>query len=254
MIQYLFAGNEPEDHMSDKVNRTELVLTLRAAARAELAANQPVAALGLAMQAFELDADDPETLSFVDGLVSGVSDADSLLAVDADSPSLFRRALRARVMANVGRRIEATRAMIGVIERAPHRPFIAWLASWLDEEACRVIGIEGLKQLILSLAEFATQYSVPPPDVCLPMLRAGATLLSTVRRVYPDERQLYSAEVLIRRRLSDPERTLHVAQLGIERFPDDWGCLNAMATALEDSGRAKDALDYANRARAVDPP
>ncbi|HWZ93497.1 MAG TPA: hypothetical protein VNW92_31775 [Polyangiaceae bacterium] len=246
--------------MTAELTISEQIALLRIQAEAALAHADRPSALGLMMKAFELDEDAPLSLSLIDRISFVAPDPEALLAVDADSRSLFRRAVRARVMMNLGQRLEATRAMVQVVERAPHRPFMVWLVPWLDREACLAIGLSGLKSMVLSLIEFASQYPVPTPDgendlspVCVSLLRAGTALLSVIRNAYPDEPQLYFGEVLLRRRLGEPKATLEVAQRGVERFPSDWGCLTAMLNALGDAAQPDEALRYAERALSVDP-
>jgi tetratricopeptide (TPR) repeat protein len=246
--------------MPQQTQRRPGVTQLLEEAESELTSGNAVAALSRTQLAFEQDPSSTLAVALLDRIFDTVTDPATLLAVGESSPSPARQAARARLMMKVGirlqlgRHFEAIEALISAIEQAPDLPFTAWLAPWLDNQACRAIGLDRFRPLVLTLTQFAARSGVPTtggepatPEQ-LPALRGAAAIVCAVRSAYPSEPRLWSAEALIRRRLSNPQATLAVATEGARRFPDDWSNLVALANAWGDAGKPDEALRVAERA------
>lgn len=227
-----------------------VVERLRGHARRDLAAGDLLSAMQLAAEALKLAPLDPQACSLIDE-ISRVSEAPLNLAPQVrGSSALALSAARLRILFFLDRPAEALAYFCRVAPFAPTLALFSVLGQALTPAFVTTVGLTGLRPLITSLTEYALPVSVPAEldDPRLLNIGITAATLTTIRAQYPDQRELYAAEVLVRRRLRDSEGTLAVATLGVQRFPESWLCLTALAHALGDANRPDEAAVYARRA------
>jgi tetratricopeptide (TPR) repeat protein len=95
--------------------------------------------------------------------------------------------------------------------------------------------------------------SMDAADPRLANVLATANVVARVRAEFPMEAPLYTAELLLRRRLGDVRSTVALASDAVERFPKDWAILVSAANAARDAKNPDAALGFARRALAVAP-
>ena len=150
---------------------------------------------------------------------------------------------------------EGLRLLCRLIALSPRTAHFEALHACLEPAAIRSCGPGALRQVVTTLVEYAQRLPVPGDARCIesPNLRIAAEIVAAIRAAHPTVSRLYSSEVFVRRRLDDPRATLHVAERGAQLFPGDWACVAAMVNALRDAKQPDTALEYSERALAIDP-
>jgi tetratricopeptide (TPR) repeat protein len=187
------------------------------------------------------------SLQLVDAIAGKSSDASSLVPL---SVSIALTACRARVLALHGDLAWAIALVRHVVTAAPSLECVVWIRDWLTPEAIHSLGLDELKGALVMLVKVWSSLppKLPADDARRSNVQATAEVFARVRAQFPAEAPLYSAEILLRRRLGEPSVTLAVARDAVAHFPGDWGVLVSAANAERDALRPDEALAYARRA------
>lgn len=237
---------DPSADWGSPAQREALAKPLRERARVALQSADPRGAMVLASDALMLTPNAPESLALVDGLLRGSSAPLELVPL---SVSVALTACRARALALQGDLSWALTLLRHVVSAAPSLPCMSWLSEWLTPESIRRIGLAELKSPLVALVKLWSNVPLgAPTDPRLPNVRATARAIAAVRHELPDQAPLYWAELVLRRRLNDPEITSDFANAAAERFPDDWAVLVSALGAERDAKHPDAALGYARRA------
>jgi tetratricopeptide (TPR) repeat protein len=195
-------------------------------------------------------------LDLVDEIALASPDPLSTAPVATGAIHVATAAVRARILMMQKRLPEAIELICDVIDVAPDLAYLPWLTRWCNPEVISRLGWEVFAQHPVRSALRAGIQVSPQPDPEDPRLanvRAGADLFAALRTTYPNEPVLYFGEVLLRRRLADPNATLAVALEGVRRFPGDWKVQTAAANAFRQAGRPDEAEQHARQALTIDP-
>jgi tetratricopeptide (TPR) repeat protein len=243
---------DPNTDWGSAAEREALAAPLRERARFALQSNDPRAAMVLAADALLLRPNAAESLTLVDGLLRASMDP---LALAPLSVSVALSACRARALALQGDVLSAIALLRQVVKAAPTFACGSWLLDWLTPEVLRGLGLHELGGPIVAWVKLCSSFpsGLAAADPRLHNVRAVADLVARARHEYSDEAPLYSAEILLRRRLPDPGVTLAVATEAAARFADDWGALVSALGAERDARHPDAALAYARSALALLP-
>lgn len=240
---------DPNVDWGSPLQREALAKPLRERARGALQAADARAAMVLASDALVLTPNAAESLALVDGLLQSSSSPLELVPL---SVSVALTACRARALALQGDLPWAITLVRHVVSAAPSLSCVGWLSSWLTPANIRRLGLAELKGPLVALVKLWANVPVGvPTDPRLPNVRATAEAIALVRHEFPGQAPLYLAELVVRRRLNEPEISRALATEAARRFPDDWAVLVSALSAERDAKQPDAALAYARRAIAV---
>lgn len=225
---------------------------LRWQAREALARGELDFAMLRASDALMLLPDSRETLELVDSIARASSDPLDVVPVGR---SVALTACRVRVLASKGDLETAMMFLWHIVEAAPSLGCVVWLEEWLTPVTIQRLGLLELRGPLVALVKLwsALPVSMDVADPRYPNVLATAEVVARVRAEFPSEAPLYTAELLLRRRLGDVRATLALASEAVERFPKDWAVLVSAANAARDAKNPDAALGFARRALAVAP-
>ncbi len=251
--QQLDPNHLPSELMERQALARELkALTLAASARGEL-----LTAMLHASDALMLFPNEREYLDLLDEVALSTQDPLSLVPVATGSVHVATAAARARILMMKKDMLAAIELLARVVQVAPELAYLPWVQRWLAQPG--VVARFTFEQLGPSLVRtvlpLAGSVPVPPDptDERLPNVLAGAQIFELLRAQFPQESVLYFGEVMLRRRLGDPNATLAVAIAGVQRFPQDARLQISMLNALRDAKRPDEALAHARTALELDP-
>jgi tetratricopeptide (TPR) repeat protein len=252
--------NQPLDphHLPSELEERKAVATeLSALARAAQARGELLTAMLHASDALMLFPNERQFLDLVDEVALSVPDPLSLVPVATGSVHVATAAARARILMMKKDMPSAIELLAEVVLVAPDLAYLPWVQRWLQQPG--VVARFRFEQLGPTVVRAAlligSAVSVPadPSDPRLHNVHASAEIFSLLRGQFPDESVLYFGEVLLRRRLGDPNATLAVAVAGVQRFPQDARIQISMLNALRDAKRPDEALSHARKALELDP-
>ncbi len=225
---------------------------LRRQAREALARGELDFAMLRASDALMLLPNSRQTLELVDSIARASSDPLALVPV---GQSVALTACRVRVLAANADLETALMLLWHVVEAAPSLGCVVWLEEWLTPATIQRLGLRELRGPLVALVKLwsALPVSMDTADPRYPNVLATAEVVARVRTEFPMEAPLYTAELLLRRRLGDVRATVALASDAVERFPKDWAVLVSAANAARDAKNPDSALGFARRALAVAP-
>jgi tetratricopeptide (TPR) repeat protein len=195
-------------------------------------------------------------LDTFDEIVTSVDDPLSLFPVSTGAVHVATAAGRARVLMMNRRLDEALALLTAGVEVAPHVPYFHWILRWLQPPIIATMAWETLFPTVVKVPlTVALRVPVPPSedDLRVINLRAAAEVFAALRGHFSDESILWYGESLLRRRLGEPDRTLAVAEEGVQRWPRDWRLRTGLLNAYRDASRPDDALAQAREAMRLNP-
>jgi len=247
---------DPSDLPNAAEARHALGQRLQARARETFQRGELVSAMLFASDALMLFPNERQYLDLADEVALASPDPLSTVPVATGAVHVATAAVRARILMMQKRLPEAIELLCRVIDAAPELGYLPWLSRWCQPEVIARLGWDVFaKHVVRTVLRAGIQVS-PTPDADDPRLvnvRAGADLFAALRGAFPNEAVLYFGEVLLRRRLADPNATLAVALEGVRRFPQDWKVQTAAANAFRQAGRPEDAFNHARQALSIDP-
>ncbi|MGF1465143.1 MAG: hypothetical protein ACFCGT_03330 [Sandaracinaceae bacterium] len=195
-------------------------------------------------------------LEVFDEIALAADDALALFPVAEGPIRVAPAAGRARALMMARRLPEALDLLAAVVREAPELPYLHWARRWLQKDIIPTVPFEQLFESVVHTAlTIAVGVPVPPDegDPRVVNLRAAADYFAALREHHPEESILWFGEALLRRRLSEPEETLRVAEAAVDHFPDDWRIRTALLNAYRDASRPEDALGEARTAMGLQP-
>lgn len=194
-----------------------------------------------------------EAFALIDEIIAYAEDPLALAPLQPGQSELALALARVKVLFGIGRPEEALELWCALLPVAPADPLFQVLKRAVVAGLSVGVSLPNWRNTVRALVRHAAALPVPAvlDDRRLSQVEAAAVVLACLRGEFQSAAELYSAEVAIRRKLLRTSDTLALAQLGAERFPDDWRCLTALANALADAGRAEEGLLYARRACAL---
>jgi tetratricopeptide (TPR) repeat protein len=247
---------DPTKLPHDAASRQALGERLKARAQETFARGELISAMLFASDALMLFPNERSYLDLVDEIALASPDPLSTVPVATGAVHVATGAVRARILMMQKRLPEAIDWLCQVIDAAPDLAYLPWLVRWCQPEVISRLGWDVFaKHVIRTVIRVGLDVPVKPDpnDPRLPNVRAGAQLFAALRAAFPNEAVLYSGEVLLRRRLDDPNATVAVALEGVRRFPREWNIQTAAANALRQAGRPDEAFQYTQAALALDP-
>ena len=251
--QQLDPNHLPSDLAERQAVASELkALTLAARARGEL-----LTAMLHASDALMLFPNEREYLDLLDEVALSTQDPLSLVPVASGSVHVATAAARARILMMKKDMLAAIELLAEVVQVAPDLAYFPWIQRWLQQPGvvARFTWEQVGPPIVRTALRVGSAVSVPanPADPRLPNVFASAHIFELLRAQFPNENILYFGEVLLRRRLGDPNATLAVAIAGVQRFPQDPRMQISMLNALRDAKRPDEALAHARKALELDP-
>jgi tetratricopeptide (TPR) repeat protein len=248
---------DPNHLPSELSQRQALAQELKGLTHAARARGDLLTAMLHASDALLLFPNEREFLNLVDEVALSTQDPLSLVPVASGSVHVATAAARARILMMKKDMLAAIELIAEVVRAAPEISYLPWVQRWLAQPGvlARYTWEQVGPVIVRTALPLAGSVPVPPDpsDERLPNVVAGAHLFELLRAQFPQESVLYSGEVLLRRRLGDPNATLAVAIQGVQRFPQDPRLQIAMLNALRDAKRPDEALAHARKALELDP-
>ena len=248
---------DPHHLPSELAERQAVAGELKALALAARARGELLTAMLHASDALMLFPNEREYLDLVDEVALSTQDPLSLVPVASGAVHVATAAARARILMMKKDMLAAIELISEVVLVAPDLAYLPWVQRWLQQPG--VVARFSFDQLGPSIVRcalrIASAVSVPadPHDPRLHNVYASAQIFELLRAQFPQENVLYFGEVLLRRRLGDPNATLAVAIAGVQRFPQDARIQISMLNALRDAKRPDEALAHARKALELDP-
>ena len=247
---------DPSELPNESHARAELGERLKARARETFQRGELISAMLFASDALMLFPNERQYLDLADEIALASPDPLSTVPVATGAVHVATAAVRARILMMQKRLPDAVELLCRVIDAAPDLGYLPWLTRWCNPEQITRLGWDLFgKHVVRTVLRAGIRVPTQPDadDPRLVNVRAGADLFAALRAAYPNEAVLYFGEVLLRRRLADPNATLNVALEGVRRFPRDWKVQTAAANAYRQAGRPEDAFNHARQALAIDP-
>jgi len=247
----------PHDLPVELEARRALANELSALARAAHSRGELLTAMLHASDALMLFPNERPFLDLVDEVALASSDPLSLVPVSTGAVHVATAAARARILMMRKEMPAAIELLAEVVQVAPDLAYLPWVQRWLQQPG--VLARFQFDQLGPTVVRAALLLGsrVPVPadanDPRLPNVAAAAEIFALLRTQFPNESILYFGEVLLRRRLGDPNATLAVAVAGVQRYPQDARIQISMLNALRDAKRPDEALAHARKALELDP-
>ena len=248
---------DPNHLPSELAERQAVAAGLKALTQAARARGELLTAMLHASDALMLFPNEREFLDLVDEVALSTQDPLSLVPVASGSVHVATAAARARILMMKKDMLAAIELISEVVRVAPDIAYLPWVQRWLQQPG--VIARFSFEQvgppIVRTALRVGSAVPVPPDpkDQRLANVFAAAHIFELLRAQFPQESVLYFGEVLLRRRLGDPNASLAVAIAGVQRFPQDARMQISMLNALRDAKRPDEALAHARKALELDP-
>lgn len=215
----------------------------------------PRAAFHIA-SALSSDPSNREWVGILEEVIRRADDPLRLAPLDDEETTFGIAAMRAYMLARLGRHADALELIADVARSRPDVEYLLWASWWLQAPGV-VQSLQPewlLPRFVSPLMRLvgAAPVPTPPNDARLSNIRHAAWILGLLRQAHPRTAPLWFVSSMTARRLGQREEAISLARTAHQIEPSYSSCA-AVANALRDVGQVDDAAGMFKQAMQFDP-